>query len=236
LAGVDQKAAAIRSADAIICVSASTRRALLDHYPEVRVPIYVVQHGCDPHFRPLINLAPPPRPFILYVGQRWAYKNFALLLAAYQGWAKNQAVDLVVVGENWSKAEKKAIGPTPIRLLTQVDDDQLCQLYHQASALVYPSLAEGFGLPVVEALACACPVVASRIPPIQEIAADCPLYFNPHDPADLIAALDQALAEGKNTPRTQAGIDLARAYTWEKSAQATWEIFQKIHQKGGDHR
>jgi glycosyltransferase involved in cell wall biosynthesis len=106
-----------------------------------------------------------------------------------------------------------------ITLFPQVDELHLCRLYNQASAFIYTSQYEGFGIPLLEAMACGCPVIASKIPSSVEVAGDIPIYFTPGNMDELIVALDQAVNEGPTSPRTAEGLALVRQYSWENTAR-----------------
>jgi alpha-1,3-rhamnosyl/mannosyltransferase len=101
-------------------------------------------------------------------------------------------------------------------------------LYNQAAAFVHPSLYEGFGIPLLEAMACGCPVVASRIPTTREVAGDCPIYFDPMQPDELITALDVALAEGRNSERVRRGLEWVKQYSWDRTARETLQVYRAL--------
>jgi glycosyltransferase involved in cell wall biosynthesis len=134
------------------------------------------------------------RPFILYVGARSHYKNFKTLLRAYAAWPRRSEISLIVVGNPWSKEEQEEINTAGLErnvvCRTGTTDEELCALYNQALAFVYPSLSEGFGIPLLEAMACGCQIVASRIPIFIEVAKDIPYFFDPLNTDELIAALE----------------------------------------------
>ena len=134
------------------------------------------------------------------MGTRGQHKNFLLLLEAYARWDRRSELSLVAVGAPWSNDEVHHLEirgvSDRVHLLTDVDDERLCRLYNCAAALVYPSLYEGFGVPLLEAMACGCPIIASRIPSTIEVAGECPIYVEPTEPEDLIEAFDTAVAEG----------------------------------------
>jgi alpha-1,3-rhamnosyl/mannosyltransferase len=115
-----------------------------------------------------------------------------------------------------------------VQVLTDVDDQTLCQLYNQALGLVYPSLYEGFGIPLLEAMACGCPIVASRISSTIEVAGDCPIYFDPTEEDDLLNALDIALSQGRNSERIQTGLEKVKSYSWDKTAAQTLKIYRSV--------
>ena len=226
-----------RSADAVICVSESTRRDLQDQHSFSAAEIKVVPHGYSPTFQrleklPLGHDTALPRPFLLYVGSRAEYKQFWTLAAAYSTWPRRTEVDLAVVGPRWSRDEATTIAELEIsdrvHLLENVDDEMLCTLYNSADAFVYPSLYEGFGIPLLEAMACGCPIVASDIPTTQEVAGTSPVYFQPGDIESLSSALDSAIAEGRGSRRTASGLDLVKQYSWDRTAAMTMGVYRSV--------
>ena len=137
-----------------------------------------------------------------------------------------------MVGDDWSEEENKNLEDLNlvknIHLLSIVSDDHLVSLYNQALAFVFPSLYEGFGIPLLEAMACGCPIVASRIPTTLEVAGDVPIYFEPKEIESLLSALD-TVYQGDNTDQNiLAGIEHAKGYSWDKTAHETHSIYQKI--------
>jgi glycosyltransferase involved in cell wall biosynthesis len=232
-----QKQQSIHRADRIICISDVTKKEVLQFYninPEkitVIPPAYnrdVFRIQLDP-----VKVDPfAGRPFLLYVGGRTHYKNFAGLVRAYHIWQRRQDIPLVVVGSPWLKEEKQLLADLKIEgsvhLLTAVDDRHLASLYNQAAAFVYPSLYEGFGIPLLEAMACGCPVVASRIPSTVEVAGEHPIYFDPADQGDCLAALETALSEGRHSERTRAGLGLVDNFAWDTTARQTLAVYRTL--------
>jgi alpha-1,3-rhamnosyl/mannosyltransferase len=104
----------------------------------------------------------------------------------------------------------------------------LLRLYNQAVALVYPSLYEGFGIPLLEAMACGCPVIASRIPSTVEVAGEQPIYFEPVHLESLLAAFDLALAEGRNSERVRTGLEHAQDFSWDKTSSQVLEVYHAL--------
>ncbi len=228
----------ILAAERVVCISQTTQRYVCDIY------------GLDNHKTRVITLAPasvfriltdaetpadptlPAAPYLLYVGDRSHYKNFDLLLSAYARWPRRHDIDLVVVGDVWSADETARLAQLGITqrvsLRRGVDDLALRRLYNDAVAFVYPSLDEGFGIPLLEAMMCGCPIVASRIPAAVEVAADCPIYFDPTDEAGLSAALDVAVARGRTEAIRVAGLQRANAYSWDTTAQQMLSIYREL--------
>jgi glycosyltransferase involved in cell wall biosynthesis len=227
----------IQSADIVICISERTQRDVTNIYG---IDLSRTQHiplSTSNQF----NLLPAeqsepqpsiPSPFILYVGSRAPYKNFDRLLQAYNQWKRKREVALVVVGPPWTIEEEQILADLNIQdnvnLQSGVDDNMLCQFYNQAAAFIYPSLYEGFGIPLLEAMACGCPVVASRIPTSEEVAGTVPIYFEPKSVEDLTDALDRALTEGRVSERTQIGLEHVKQYSWDRTAQETLAVYEAL--------
>ena len=233
----EQKQRCVLAADAVICISETTRQDIQRFYGLDSNSIYVVALACSDVFRPLDQRSEELRmsteqPFLLYVGSRSHYKNFNMLIQAYSVWLHRKEVALVVVGKPWTADEVRRLMEWRIQdrvhLLEDVDDEELCRLYNQTAAFVYPSLYEGFGIPLLEALACGCPVIASRIPSTIEVAGDCPIYFEAGDVDDLVHVFDVALAEGRNSERVQAGFEQVKCYSWDKTAKQTLDVYHAL--------
>jgi len=224
-------------ADIVIAVSEATSRDIQDFYGIDDKKIRVVPLGCSSSFHVLDESArpwpaPKERPFLLYVGHRMCYKNFGVLLEAYGGWRQRKDVDLVVVGgKKWSAEERQQLARFAIaehvHAVGPVDDVTLARLYNQAVAYVCPSLYEGFGIPLLEAMACGCPVVSSRIPSSRELAGDCAVYFEPTAVDGLVAALDTAVSAGRKSPRIAQGLQRAREYSWDATARLTLAAYRE---------
>jgi glycosyltransferase involved in cell wall biosynthesis len=152
---------AVLAADKVLCNSETTRSDVVEIYGLPQERAVAVPLACGDSFREItkediaLNFR-VDQPFILYVGMRAHYKNFQTLLNAYATWPRRNEINLLVVGSAWSTEEQKAItaaglGPN-IACRSGVTDEELCALYNQALAFVYPSLSEGFGIPLLEGL------------------------------------------------------------------------------------
>jgi len=235
----EKKRCCIQEADAVICVSETTRQDVHHFYGLDSDSIYVVPHAYSDVFRQLgqgkgrLGM-PTTQPFLLYVGARNRYKNFDAMIQAYSVWSRRKDVALVLVGGRpWSADEEQRLAELGIQdrthILADVDDETLCQLYNQALGFVYPSLYEGFGIPLLEAMACGCSVIASRIPSTIEVAGECPIYFDATEVDDLVNAFDIALSEGRNSGRVQAGLERVRFYSWDRTAAQTLKVYRTVH-------
>jgi glycosyltransferase involved in cell wall biosynthesis len=231
------KRACVLAADLIICTTESTRADVVNFYSLDPTRVRLTPLAASDIFRPLPQTgtdssSPARRPFLLYVGERYHYKNFVGMLDAFESWGRRDEVDLVVVGRPWSRSEVDTITERRLQdhvcLVSGVDDEHLCRLYCHATALVFPSLYEGFGIPLLEALACGCLIVASEIPSSLEVAGDLPFYFKLNNVDSFHVALDAALDSGRDPVRVRRGIARASAFSWERTARATLEALADL--------
>ncbi|MBU4563876.1 MAG: glycosyltransferase family 4 protein [Desulfarculus sp.] len=199
---------AVAKADLLIAPSRFTALELEELYPATRGRVRVVSEAVLPVYRPATDPAPVrevlarhglERPYLLFVGTLEPRKNLVRLLAAYERLVAGgqDEFDLVLAGGTGWKAGpiEEALSHSPvrerIRRLGYVPGPDLPALYQGAWALVYPSLYEGFGLPVLEALACGVPVVTSAAASLPEVGGDAALYLDPEDPEQLLDALER---------------------------------------------
>ena len=231
-----RKRAAVAGADHVICVSESTRRDLVECFGVPLERTSVVHLGCDAAgLRDAPQTPSPARPFVLYVGPRAGYKNFDALLQAFaasRGLARD--FDLVAFGgSEWSAAEAARVRALalPAESVRRVpgNDATLAALYRQASALALPSLHEGFGIPLVEAMSFGCPVACSDRASLPEIAGEAARYFDPRDPDAIARALEEVL--GSTTLRAalrEKGLARAAGFSWDRTAARTAEVYARV--------
>jgi len=228
----------VEVADIVLCISETTARDVIDIYGVQRDKIRVVTLAPSPLFAPhipdeMIVRPPTEKPFFLYVGNRKTHKNFKELLETYAQWPQRQQADIVAVGTPWTHEEKQRLVElgvcNQVHLLPYAHDEQLRHLYLQAVAFVFPSLWEGFGLPLLEAMACGCPVIASRIPSSVEVAGDHAVYFDLGMSDSLFAALELALTDGRNPARIQAGLTHASGFSWDLTARQVLDAVASLY-------
>lgn len=173
-----------------------------------------------------------PPPFVLWVGERWAYKNFANGLAGFARCAEARGLVLLCVGgAPFSAAEQeqaRALGVERRLSRRAASDAELKWAYQRAAALLYPSLAEGFGLPVVEALALGCPVATSDRSALPEVGGAAAHYADPADPDAIAAALGAAIAAGRGPAAVARRLAQAAHFTWERCAAAHDALYAEL--------
>ena len=164
--------------------------------------------------------------YFLSVASQSVHKNFVRVLQVAS--RVEPGVEFVAAGGSFKKVFQQAeIQPTPanVHLLGYVNDCELKALYENALGFIFPSLYEGFGLPVLEAMNCACPVVCSRAASLPEVGGDAVLYFEPRNTDDLLAVLKRFLAEPALVADLRArGSRQAQVFPWEKTARETLDM------------
>jgi glycosyltransferase involved in cell wall biosynthesis len=206
---------AVRKARRVLTVSERTRRDLEELYGVPPEKIVVVANGVDPRFSP----GGAPRDYLLYVGAVQARKDPLAALEA----ARDAGLRLVVVGPEKEPELARRLRSEGAEVRGYVDDGELVRLYREAAALVFPSRYEGFGLPVLEALASGTPVVATPDPAVQEVAGDAAVYAQRDE---LGAAVRRAVAERARL--SSAGLERARAFSWEAAARRTLAVYEEV--------
>lgn len=236
-----------RRATRIIAISEFIKQAFMEHMGVAEDRIDVVHHGVDTdrYFRvteePLRERVREryglPERFVLFVGAMVANKNLDRLLRSFQRVAKERAcrdVGLVIVGgEAWNsrplQERARELGLEDRLTFTgYVPDEDLRTLYSLARVYAFPSLVEGFGLPVLESFACGTPVVTSKVTAMPEVAGDAALLVDPLDEEELAGALFRALTEEElRRELVRKGYERAQQFTWERTAQRTLAVYEK---------
>jgi glycosyltransferase involved in cell wall biosynthesis len=207
----------LRGASRVIAVSEFTRREIVDllHVPDER--IRVVPNAVDEQFTS--EGAAAEGEYVLAVGTLEPRKNLQALVDA----ARRADVELRVVGaKGWGGV---GVGGNGVRWLGEVSDIRLAELYRGSMCVVYPSLYEGFGIPVLEAMACGVPVVTSRGTAMEEIADGAAVLVDAHDPTEIAEGIATASAERETL--VARGLERARAFRWDAVAEATVDVYRE---------
>lgn len=221
---------ALPKATQILSDSAHTRAELLAQttIPPERITVVPLGVRATPPGTRPINAQ--GSPFILHVGSCQPRKNLAVLLRAL---ARVPTARLVQVGGQADAKLKELIdklGLRPrIQWMGQVSEANLQQWYRAASVLVFPSFYEGFGLPVLEAMAAGVPVICSNATSLPEVAGEAALLFDPQDADTLAAHLQQVLGDAAlRQQMIEAGYTQSRLFTWERTARATLAVYERV--------
>ncbi len=237
-----------RKADRVIVPSRAVKRDVVTRLglPEDRV--VVTPEGCDPRFRPVgsaevlraaaAKYGLPPR-YVLAVGTLEPRKNLTTLLRAFARLRRDGDVDpglrLVLAGARGWLDEPifrsvRSLGlEGTVHFPGFIDDDDLPAVYGGAALFVFPSLYEGFGLPLLEAMACGVPVVTSNVSSLPEVAGDAALLVDPRDVDGLAAAVSRALRDAGLRERLRAaGLARARQFSWQTTARLTLDTYASL--------
>lgn len=234
----EEKRKAIMAAQAIICVSEHTKKDLLEHYPSLVSIVTVIPHASELNADLSYGPEPvPSQPYFLFVGKHAFYKNFDGLLDAFAKVVpKHPEVMLCAVGSAPESKECQKLADlrlsNNIKYYEQVSDAHLAKLYRCSIALVYPSLYEGFGIPLLEAMSCGTVVVASSRSSIPEVVANAGLLFDPGATDDLVDILLSLLTG--TTSREQfiaKGRERARLYSWDLTVAKTLSLYRSVSRK-----
>ena len=249
-----QNQATAERAHRIIAISEYTRRRFLHHFPVPEDRVGVVPSGVSPEFTAtetgreddvVRRLGLPPR-FLLYVGSAEARKNLPGLLRIFSmvaGEVEDVALALAGPTDRTSTAEihgssSWTVDPAGapdldpsvrrrIRALGPVSREDLQQLYRRAQALVFPTLYEGFGLPLLEAMSSGCPVVSSSVTAVPEVAGEAAVLTDPADESAFAEAVVRVLEDGHRREELRvAGIRRAGEYGWERTARETRDVYE----------
>ncbi len=241
---MEQRKKVIEDADAVIAVSKSTKADVLKYTNVKEDKIKVIYHGASStlsrtsiteedcrNFTIKRDIDPP---YWLFVGTRRLYKNFGTLLRAFVRISRETAGSLVVAGgelrlEPWQidlLIKNRLVDR--VRLLQSVDDNELGVAYAGAAAFVFPSLAEGFGIPLLEAMACGAPIIASDIPVFREVAADSAKYFDPYNEEELALSMINMLDEETRNKSIEKGYKRVQKFSWDEAANRLGGVYKSL--------
>ena len=236
---LETRRAVLANADLIITVSNTTRSDVLNLYPwidETRVkviysgPPTMQQYSEDASSAnlPILDSTNLPGQFFLYVGSRDHYKNFRLLVELVKTLPEHKTTSFVCAGQPAKRETLKTLDNLGVlknfTFTGHINDGQLVALYNKAIALVCPSLYEGFGLPILEALALGCPVVCSNIEVFREVAEGNAVFFLPNSPESLSEAMTRVAVD--RNAYGDSGKKRAAEFSWDKTVQ---ELVRHYH-------
>jgi glycosyltransferase involved in cell wall biosynthesis len=233
---------AVSRAAGFICISETTRRELEERFPRTRgrtiaIPLGAGHEFFDARPRDVARRHGIDGRFVLAVGTLEPRKNLARLVEAFLSLphsVRETATLALAGGRGWSSGELDALTrghPEAVRVLGFVPDDELPSLYAEASVFAYPSLEEGFGLPVLEAMAAGTPVLTSSRSALREVGEGAALMVDPTDTDSIAGGLERLLSDGELRDQlAERGRERASAFTWERTARETLDFL--IHAAG----
>ncbi|MFM0505054.1 glycosyltransferase family 4 protein [Paraburkholderia caffeinilytica] len=234
---------AVINADAIICISESTKRDMLEYYGRhvATKPVCVIHHGCDNFSAAgaasIEGTAPSPRggqsPYFIYAGGRTGYKNFDVALRAFAaGGFAARGIQLICTGAAFSASEMTLIQSlrleSSVKAIGTVTSAALGGLYGGALALLYPSSYEGFGLPPLEAMASGCPVICSASSSLPEVVGDAGLLAEASSVDSFEDAMRRFTDENVRAEFIERGYARAAIFTWDKSAENHMRFYKTL--------
>lgn len=222
----------IRNSKQVITVSQFSRSEIASRYRCPDEKIKIIYNAVSDIFKPPKELAshPDKQRYLLAVSSTNYHKNFHGLIDAFSD--ANLDIDLKIIGGSadvFSKLELKRNHPR-IHFVGRVNDDELVKLYQHATAFVFPSFYEGFGIPPLEAQACGCPVISSNTASMPEVLGESVLYFNPESKRELINALRLIVTDAElRAQLVEKGFKNTERFSWAKSAGKLNDIIRKFN-------
>ncbi|MCY3711233.1 MAG: glycosyltransferase family 1 protein [Caldilineaceae bacterium] len=234
---------ALRASDRVVAISQAACNDLRSCFrvPASRITVTPLAAGARYKPQPAAEVGRVrgkyslPDRFLLYLGINKPHKNLPALIDAFARIASPPAPPLVIAGawdDRYPQPKQRAayhqLGDA-VRFLGPVNERDLPALYSAAALFVFPSLYEGFGLPVLEAMACGTPVACSNTPSLTEVAAGAALTFDPHSVAEIRDAIAELVEDGpQRAQRTEQGLARAGLYSWQATAAATLHCYRHL--------
>jgi glycosyltransferase involved in cell wall biosynthesis len=219
------------SVAAIIAVSAFVKDETVQYTGAAASKVYVCHHGVDSEaFTPGTAMAPDS--YFFHISNDEPRKNINRILAAFGKLKRDNNVQLVL--KLPEHAAQRYAGIDGVRVMTGLrTTDELADLYREALAFVFPSLYEGFGLPIIEAMACGCPVITSNVSACPEIAGQAAVTVDPRDEDGLLEAMQVFCQNPRaRAERAAAGLQRSQSFSWSKSAQCHANILRAAASRG----
>ncbi|WP_387491267.1 glycosyltransferase family 4 protein [Photorhabdus sp. RM96S] len=225
-----QKQRAIINSDIIICISENTKNDLIEYIPQaVNKDIRVIYNGVSDDFHKINNKITFNKRFVLFIGARDGYKNFTNAVKALKN---RDDLELRIVGGGPLNEKEKILLDDNIKnryiKIDYITNKDLNLLYNHAYALLYPSLYEGFGIPLLEAMKAGCPVIASNSSSIPEIASDCALLLESPNFKNIFSALE--ILENLNSRENliKKGLIQSSLFSWDKTFSQLNNVYNEL--------
>ncbi|GAB3576051.1 glycosyltransferase family 1 protein [Spirosoma luteolum] len=220
-------------ADRIIAISESTKKDIVEYLHVDPAKIEVIYLGSSFEVATKVPVEGSKKPYLLYVGRRERYKNFAGMMVAISAVLIKHDVELVCAGGGaFSKEEQeflKAQGVSNLVRQEPIDDEKLKKMYQHAVGFIFPSLYEGFGIPVLEAFACGCPCVLTNQSSLPEVAGDAALYADPAVPESMALCVDRLITDQVlREELTRRGFERLKQFSWKNTVTRTISLYHQL--------
>jgi len=230
----EQKKLVIKNAKKIIAISNNSKKDLIDLYkiPEDKIEVVYLASSID--VSKASTIKDLPSRYILYVGERGGYKNFEKFISAAAILLREDPdLHIICTGKSFLRNEKEHLKNHSIYQRVKnyfVTEEELVYLYQHALLFVFPSYYEGFGIPLLEAMTCGCPVVASNTSSLPEIAGNAALYFNPYQTEEITSQIRKVLYDNELRNRLiEKGFEQAKKFSWENCREQTRRVYESIY-------
>ncbi len=231
----------LRNADGIICISENTKKDLLHYYPFISEDsIRVIYHGVSDNYYPLLKnydqtfrgLFQLDNDFVVFVGKRDGYKKFEVVAKALK---ELTSFKLIIVGGGpFSESELINLEINLKNRFFKIDDvnnNELNILYNYAYALIYPSIYEGFGFPVIEAMRAGCPVITTNLSSIPEVAGEAAFYMDEISSEGVIKQMNKLKNSNVREKMIKEGFEQSKKFSWEKCFEETFDFYKATYKK-----
>lgn len=231
---INQKKQMASHASHIIAVSENTKKDIIELYgiPASKISVIYLGSTLNPNVHQNGD-SMHTKQYLLYVGNRFSYKNFAPFLKAIADIIKRNDVQLICAGgRGFNLEEKRMIHKyhlTDYVIQVPVNDNRLAWLYSNALAFVFPSLYEGFGIPILEAFSCGCPCVLSNQSSLPEVGGDAAVYFDPYDEGSVRHAINTIIIdESLRKSLKEKGKERLKNFSWGKHVSKTVDVYNQV--------
>lgn len=222
----------------ILTISNFSKQELIKHYKVTPNKIEVIPLACNAAFRKITDSKHLQSirekyslhdNYILAIGGSEYRKNIERLIHVYNN-NFDEKYKLIVIGGKWRNVDlPEKYTSENIRFLTNIPEEDLIAIYNMSEVFVFPSFYEGFGIPVLEGMACGVPVVTSNVSSMPEVGGDAAVYFDPFDEKDMAEKIATVLDDSRLREQLIAkGFDQCKKFSWEKCCRATLEVYREI--------
>jgi glycosyltransferase involved in cell wall biosynthesis len=223
-----------RKAAKIITITQNTKRDIMEMLgiPDSKIEVVYLGNSLNLSLRANTNIE-LPKKYVLFVGSRVGYKNFDKFTeSVIPILKKDTGLNIVCVGDKFSTKEIATFDKLGVKnrfFQYSVHDEVLAQIYSKAEAFVFPSMYEGFGIPILESFACGCPAILSNCSSFPEVAEDAAIYFDPYSIEDMTSAIEKVVYnnEIKNN-LIKKGNERIKTFSWDKAALETKKVYESV--------